>query len=37
MLYSGWALLFLALVLGPPLIASRLKRRRAANVEKGQA
>ena len=37
MLYIGWALLFLALVLGPPLIATRIKRRRAGIVGEGPA
>ena len=37
LLYIGWALLFLALVLGPPLIATRIKRRRAGIVGEGPA
>ena len=37
LLCIGWALLFLALVLGPPLIATRIKRRRAGIVGEGPA
>jgi len=33
LLYIGWSLFLLALVLGPPLIASRVKRRKAGNAE----
>ena len=37
LLYAGWALLVLALVRVPPLIAARIKRRRAADTEAGSA
>jgi len=37
LVYIGWSLLFLALVLGPPLVASRIKRRRTGNAAEGPA
>jgi len=37
LVYIGWSLLFLALVLGPPLVASRIKRRHAGDIAKGPA
>ena len=37
LVYIGWSLLFLGLVLGPPLIASRIKRRQAGDVAKRPA
>ena len=37
LVYVGWSFLFLALVLGPPLVASRIKRRQAGDMAKGSA